>query len=135
MDMADRISIDLTDLRERIENALPDPLWKELSLTRKIRILLQERLDEIEFQQKKGLLAASDERPDVEPVVKEITIAELVSKNLNKLKRSGVKNLKAIANGEVLPTKIDFCKIAAALGLSSEEQKDIWVRTYNSEML
>ncbi len=49
MDMAqDRISIDISDLRERIENARPDPLWKELSLSKKVRILLIEQLEQVE---------------------------------------------------------------------------------------
>ncbi|BBD63541.1 hypothetical protein NIES2109_64160 (plasmid) [Nostoc sp. HK-01] len=51
MDMAqERTSIDLSELRERIENARPDPLWKELSLSKKVRILLIERLEQIEQQ-------------------------------------------------------------------------------------
>lgn len=49
MDMAqDRTSIDLSEIRERIENARSDPLWKELSLSKKVRILLVERLEQIE---------------------------------------------------------------------------------------
>lgn len=48
MDMANRVPIDLTDLRERIDNARSDSAWKELSLSKKARILLQERLEQIE---------------------------------------------------------------------------------------
>ncbi len=44
----DRVTVDLTDLRERIEDVRSDPAWKELSLSKKVRILLQERLDQIE---------------------------------------------------------------------------------------
>lgn len=46
----DRITLDLTGLKERIENLRSDSAWKELSLSKKIRILLQERLTEIENQ-------------------------------------------------------------------------------------
>lgn len=49
--MTDRVTINLTGLRERIENAVPNSLWKELSLARKIKILLQERLEQIEQEQ------------------------------------------------------------------------------------
>ena len=48
MDMANRVPIDLTDLRERIDNARSDSAWKELSLSKKAKILLQERLEQIE---------------------------------------------------------------------------------------
>ncbi len=60
------------------------------------------------------------------------TIADLVRLNLSRLRRSGVKNLKAIASGEVLPTAADFAKIAATLGLSEEEQKAVWDKTFGS---
>ncbi len=44
----DRITLDITDLRERIEAARSEPLWKELSLSRKIRNLLQTYLEQLE---------------------------------------------------------------------------------------
>ena len=51
----DRVSIDITGLREQIDTAKTDPLWGELSLAKKIRILLIERLDQIrENDQHKG---------------------------------------------------------------------------------
>lgn len=53
----DRVPIDLTDMRARIEDARSDLIWKELSLSKKVRILLQERLDQIEkerFDNKKS---------------------------------------------------------------------------------
>lgn len=52
MPRQDRVSVDLTDLRERIETVRSDILWKEQSLTKKVRILLQEYLDILEGQQK-----------------------------------------------------------------------------------
>jgi hypothetical protein len=60
----------------------------------------------------------------------EITIADLVRANMRKFKHSGVKNLKAIAKGEVLPTIGDFAIITSTLGIPEEEQKIIWQRTF-----
>lgn len=61
------------------------------------------------------------------------TIFELVAQNLDKLKNCGVGNLEAIAKGENTPTRPDFCKIAAALGLKDEEKKRLWDVTYKGE--
>ena len=46
--MADRVTVDIEGLRDDIEAAYSDnPLWEELSLSQKLRRLLQERLNEI----------------------------------------------------------------------------------------
>jgi hypothetical protein len=58
------------------------------------------------------------------------TIADVVTANIAKLKRCGVKNLKAIANGEVLPTPGDFAIITSALEIPEEERKIIWQKTF-----
>lgn len=58
------------------------------------------------------------------------TIADLVRVNMPKLKRCGVKNLQAMAKGEVLPTPGDFAIITSALALTEEEKKMIWQETY-----
>jgi Ribbon-helix-helix protein, copG family len=58
------------------------------------------------------------------------TIANLVRANMAKLKRCGVKNLQALAKGEVLPTPGDFAIIASALAIPEEEQKMIWQETF-----
>ncbi|OKH42274.1 hypothetical protein NIES2101_33125 [Calothrix sp. HK-06] len=58
------------------------------------------------------------------------TVADLVKVNMPKLKRCGVKNLQAIAKGEVLPTPGDFAIITSALALKEEERKMIWQETY-----
>ncbi len=63
MEMANRVPIDLTDLRERIENARSDSAWRELSLSKKARILLQERLDQIEKEQSQMDSAQQDKPP------------------------------------------------------------------------
>ena len=57
------------------------------------------------------------------------TIADLIRVNMAKLKRCGVKNLQALAKGEVLPTPGDFAIITSALGLAEEERKMIWQET------
>lgn len=43
----DRISIDVSDIREEIEGCRSDVAWTELSLAAKIRTLVKERLEEI----------------------------------------------------------------------------------------
>ncbi|NJO39217.1 MAG: hypothetical protein HC769_12795 [Cyanobacteria bacterium CRU_2_1] len=49
--MADRVTVDIEGLREEIEAAYSDnPLWEELSLSQKLRRLIQERLTEIKQQ-------------------------------------------------------------------------------------
>ena len=57
-------------------------------------------------------------------------IHDYVARNLDKLRDSGVKSLAAIAKREALPTKPDFCKIAAALGIEAEEKRQLWELTY-----
>ncbi len=59
------------------------------------------------------------------------TIADLVQANMTKLKRCGVKNLQALARGEVLPTLGDFAIITSTLGIPEEEQKMIWQQTFH----
>lgn len=44
----DRISIDVSDIKARIENCRTDPAWRELPLSGKIRALVIEKLEEIE---------------------------------------------------------------------------------------
>jgi hypothetical protein len=43
----DRISIDVSDLREQIEQCRDDAAWSELPLSAKIRVLVKERLAEL----------------------------------------------------------------------------------------
>jgi hypothetical protein len=58
------------------------------------------------------------------------TIADVVRTNMAELKRFGVKNLPALARGEVLPTPGDFAIITSALEIPEEEQKKIWEETF-----
>jgi hypothetical protein len=44
----DRISIDVSDLRQDIENCRNDAAWSELPLSAKIRVLIKERLEQLQ---------------------------------------------------------------------------------------
>ncbi|MEP0873509.1 hypothetical protein NDA01_27495 [Trichocoleus desertorum AS-A10] len=47
--MADRVTVDIEGLRERIDEAYSDnPLWTELSLAQKLRRLLLDGLEKVE---------------------------------------------------------------------------------------
>ena len=46
--VADRVTFDIEGLREEIETAYADnPLWERLPLAQKLRLLVEERLEEI----------------------------------------------------------------------------------------
>lgn len=53
----DRLSIDITDLRERVENFRDTPSWRELSLSQKLRVLILERLEISDSQPEKKEVA------------------------------------------------------------------------------
>ncbi len=48
----DRISIDISDLKEEIETCRNDAAWSELPLSAKIRVLVKERLEQL-WEEKK----------------------------------------------------------------------------------
>ncbi len=48
----DRISIDVSDLKEEIETCRNDAAWSELPLSAKIRVLIKERLEQIKAEKK-----------------------------------------------------------------------------------
>jgi hypothetical protein len=117
----DRLNVDIRGLREALE-AVADA--EERSLSNAARILL------IEALMARGLKI---DKPDVALCVSnDDTIHSVVKRNINKLKIAGIKNLKALANGEVLPTRADFVKIASALELNDLEQHELWQRTFNN---
>ncbi|MBW4585219.1 ribbon-helix-helix domain-containing protein [Aetokthonos hydrillicola Thurmond2011] len=62
------------------------------------------------------------------------TIADLVRSNISKLKHCGVKNLQALARGEVLPTVGDFAIITSTLAIPEEERKTIWIETFKTSL-
>ena len=49
----DRISVDITDIKDRIELYREDPAWRELSMAGKIRALVIEKLEAKEVEQAK----------------------------------------------------------------------------------
>ena len=49
----DRISIDVSDIREQIEQCRDDVAWSELPLAAKIRVLVKERIAELEADKSK----------------------------------------------------------------------------------
>jgi hypothetical protein len=70
--------------------------------------------------------SSAKNKPPQEPK----TIADVVRLNMTKLKRCGVKNLQALAEGEVLPTPGDFAIITSALSIPEQERMKIWQGTY-----
>ncbi|NEP11589.1 MAG: hypothetical protein F6K14_15530 [Symploca sp. SIO2C1] len=50
----DRISIDVSDIRELIENCRSDVAWTELPLSAKLRVLIKERLAQLEAENKQA---------------------------------------------------------------------------------
>lgn len=46
----DRISVDVSDIREQIEQCRDDVAWSELPLAAKIRVLVKERLAQLELE-------------------------------------------------------------------------------------
>lgn len=49
----DRISVDITNIKNRVEAYRDDPAWRELSVAGKIRALVIEKLEEKESKQAK----------------------------------------------------------------------------------
>jgi hypothetical protein len=54
----DRISVDVSDIRDQIDACRDDFAWTELPLAAKIRVLLRERLEQIASE--KGANEAGD---------------------------------------------------------------------------
>lgn len=46
----DRISIDVSDIREQVESCRDDVAWTELPLAAKLRVLIKERLGQLEAE-------------------------------------------------------------------------------------
>lgn len=46
----DRISIDVSDLREAVESCRDDVAWSELPLAAKLRVLIKERLAQLDAE-------------------------------------------------------------------------------------
>lgn len=48
----DRLTLDIGDLRDRIEGVRSDTSWAEMSLAQKLRVLIRERLEQLESETK-----------------------------------------------------------------------------------
>jgi hypothetical protein len=48
-----RVSVDIEGLEQDIETCRDDPAWKQLSLAAKLRVLIEERLQDYKAQQEK----------------------------------------------------------------------------------
>jgi hypothetical protein len=110
MTKQDRLNIDLKGLRERIENFRDDPAWKALSMSKKIRLLIEMSLNEHEVQ----VSATSDDE-----VPK--SLQQLVLRNWAVLaENSGVdlERLKLLRDGQGEPSEVEILRIALALSLS-----------------
>ena len=46
----DRISVDVTDMKQEIENCRADIAWAELPLSSKVRVLVKERLEQLKVE-------------------------------------------------------------------------------------
>jgi len=90
--------------------------------------------DAIEEMLREWITKRTDSNPSKPEKVPPKTIADLVRANMIKLKRSGVKNLQALARGEVLPTPGDFAVIMSTLATPEEEQKMIWYQTFKHSL-
>lgn len=117
----DRLNVDIRGLREALQKVANA---EERSLSSAARILIIEALSA------RGLRI---EKADAtQKITSDDTIHSLVERNLGRLKVVGIKNLKALANGEVLPIKTDFIKIATVLELTEAEMQELWQRTFVS---
>jgi hypothetical protein len=50
----DRISVDVSDIKEQVENCRDDVAWTELPLAAKLRVLIKERLAQMEAEKKQA---------------------------------------------------------------------------------
>jgi len=102
-----RFPISIDDIRDRIEGCRNDVSWSEMPLSTKIRVLLIERVEQLEAQIPKHS----------EHTYR--TVAEAVAKNLGALaeyNRIDQLRLDALAKGD-RPTELEIARIALVLGL------------------
>lgn len=95
MAQKNRASVDLSGLRGRIEKAYPDAFWQELSLAKKLRILLQDRINDLE--------ESRDASNDYE----------------TEGGQEAIEFIFALANGRY-PSKSNMVVLAAAMNLPAE---------------
>jgi hypothetical protein len=62
----DRISVDVNDIKQRVESFRSDAAWRELSLAGKMRALVIEHMEQAEEAQKRSPVSASNKQTDAE---------------------------------------------------------------------
>ncbi|BAY34954.1 hypothetical protein NIES2107_68640 (plasmid) [Nostoc carneum NIES-2107] len=115
-----------SDDYKQISGYIPRDLALEFkSICARLGISQSDAIEEMTQEWITKKIGSRSEKPQ-----KPETIADVVQANMTKLKRCGVKNLQALAKGEVLPTPGDFAIITSALGIPEEERKKIWQETF-----
>jgi hypothetical protein len=106
MAQKNRFSLDIEDIRSRVENLRKEVWWREMALSAKIRSLIIERCEQIEKEQAqlpapnfKCLLLANHDRLSAHPKLG--------------------KRLKKLIDGDE-PTETEKLRIALELGVSED---------------
>ena len=108
-DGRDRYSIDLTELRERLEACRDDVSWEEMPLSVKIRVLLRERVEQLEAE------LAQRHRTEGRSTFR--NFSELIWGNWDNLTSYGrisIARLQQLRDGEAIPTELEVARIAIA---------------------
>jgi uncharacterized protein YjbI with pentapeptide repeats len=136
---ADLRGADLSDTDLRIV-ILSNTDLINLQLAKKVQLVLPEAFTNIilsgsqeglqliftKKEDDKNAISSSTDSKEAAPN----TFADLVLSNMEKLKRCGIRNLEALAKGEILPKPGDFAIITSVLGISDEERTKLWQETY-----
>ncbi len=118
-----------SDDYKQVSGYVPIDLARELkSICARVGVSQSDALEEMIREWIPKRTGSNTLKPEASPPR---TIADLVLANMTKLKRCGVKNLQALAKGEVLPTLGDFAMITSTLGIPEEEKKMIWQQTFH----
>ncbi|MBR8836460.1 MAG: CopG family transcriptional regulator [Stigonema ocellatum SAG 48.90 = DSM 106950] len=121
-----------SDDHKQISGYVPVELAREFkSICARLGVSQSDALEEILREWVTKRTPSHSSKPEQVPPR---TIADLVRANMTKLKRYGVKNLPALARGEVLPTPGDFAIITSTLGMPEEERKMIWQQTFRQSL-
>jgi len=110
MTKQDRLNIDLKGLRERIENFRDDPAWRALSMSKRIRLLIEMSLSQDESHN----LSVSDSEPSK-------SLQQLVLRNwalLAENSRVDLERLKLLRDAKGEPSEVEVLRIAFTLGLA-----------------
>lgn len=100
----DRLSIDLRDLRERIVSARSDVAWRNLSMSAKVRTLIEIGLEHLNEERQPQTIAE--------------TVARYWDDILSKEPDISLKRLRAIRDGE-RPTDAELVELRAIVPIES----------------